>query len=73
MCECLEGIACHEIVVPDLTSGHFCFIDGSDLAIGQEFENKEEVKLKLNDIALKDCFQIVIKKIHKIIISDEIH
>ncbi|KAJ9553257.1 hypothetical protein OSB04_017302 [Centaurea solstitialis] len=28
----------------------------------QEFENKEEVKVMLNDIALKACFEMVVKK-----------
>ncbi|KAJ9545194.1 hypothetical protein OSB04_024901 [Centaurea solstitialis] len=62
--ECHEGGPSHEpleTVVPE-TDEPFCFIDGSDLAIGQEFENKEEVKVKLNDIALKACFEMEVKK-----------
>ncbi|XP_062099983.1 uncharacterized protein LOC133805848 [Humulus lupulus] len=40
----------------------FSFPDGSDLAIGQEFKNKDEVKTKLNDIAIKACFEMEINK-----------
>ncbi|XP_062088595.1 uncharacterized protein LOC133795160 [Humulus lupulus] len=40
----------------------FSFPDGLDLAIGQEFKNKDEVKTKLNDIAIKACFEMEINK-----------
>ena len=45
-----------------LVNNFFSFTDLSDLAIGQEFENKEEVKNKLQDISLKACFEMAIKK-----------
>ncbi|KAF4394579.1 hypothetical protein F8388_020404 [Cannabis sativa] len=40
----------------------FSFTDGSNLAIGQEFKNKDEVKLTLKDIAMKACFEMKIAK-----------
>ena len=40
----------------------FSFTDGSDLAIGQEFKNKDEVKFTLKDIAMKACFEMKIVK-----------
>ena len=44
------------------TEETFSFQDGSDLAIGQEFKNKDEVKTKLNDIAINACFEMEINK-----------
>ena len=38
----------------------FSFIDESNLAIDLKFENKDEVKNKLKDIALKAYFEMVI-------------
>ncbi|XP_062082315.1 uncharacterized protein LOC133788743 isoform X2 [Humulus lupulus] len=45
----------------------FSFPDGSDLAIGQEFKIKDEVKTKLNDIAIKACFEMEINKSTKLL------
>ncbi|KAF4394580.1 hypothetical protein F8388_020405 [Cannabis sativa] len=36
----------------------FSFTDGSNLAIGQEFKNKDEVKFTLNNVAMKAFFQM---------------
>uniref|UniRef100_A0A803QCD7 Transposase MuDR plant domain-containing protein n=1 Tax=Cannabis sativa TaxID=3483 RepID=A0A803QCD7_CANSA len=36
----------------------FSFTDGSNLAIGQEFKNKDEVKFTLKNIAMKAFFQM---------------
>ena len=54
-----EALDC---VLPDPSEEMFSFTDLSDLAIGQEFENKEEVKNKLQEISLKACFEMTIKK-----------
>ena len=55
----------HEVsdsVVPDPSEEIFSFPDLLDLAIGQKFENKKEVKNKLQEISLKACFEMAIKK-----------
>ncbi|KAF4357237.1 hypothetical protein F8388_000635 [Cannabis sativa] len=40
----------------------FSFTNGSNLAIGQEFKNKDEVKFTLKDITMKACFEMKIAK-----------
>ena len=58
----LENHEAPDYVVPALSKEFFNFTDLSDLEIGQEFENKEEVKNKLQDISLKAYFEMAIKK-----------
>ncbi|KAF4347063.1 hypothetical protein G4B88_019310 [Cannabis sativa] len=40
----------------------FSFTNGSNLAIGQEFKNKDKVKFTLKDITMKACFEMKIAK-----------
>ena len=58
----LENHEAPNSISPTISEEFFIFTDLSDLVIGQEFKNEEEVNNKLQDISLKACFEMAIKK-----------
>ncbi|XP_073152712.1 uncharacterized protein [Henckelia pumila] len=67
MVEDLGGDVVKQQFIGDPRSASYSFVGGSTLAVGQEFETKEEVKNELIKIAISACFEIHVLKSTKIL------